>query len=110
MLAITISCARDCRSAQTILHRTCSSATTCLTLFPPAVAVLLLVSTGYALAQTPLSETHARQLFNAARARFISTNTNAAAAWQFGSAAFDLAEFLHDNEQLSAVATEGADA
>ena len=52
----------------------------------------------------------AEQVFVANRALFQNARTNAAAAWQFGRACFDWAEFAKDNEQRAQIAEQGIDA
>jgi len=49
----------------------------------------------------------AEQLFQTNRIRFQTEKTNATAAWQFGRACFDWAEFARSDEQRERIANEG---
>ena len=66
-------------------------------------------------AETSASEQHsnlvfagrAEKAFQAARTRFNSEPTNSEAAWQFGRACFDVAEFAKDDAHREDFATQG---
>jgi tetratricopeptide (TPR) repeat protein len=49
----------------------------------------------------------AAQTYTAARERFHNETTNAEAAWQFGRASFDRAEFATNNTERAVLAVEG---
>jgi tetratricopeptide (TPR) repeat protein len=69
-----------------------------------------LLPTLVAVAQNPSSEQRARQAYEAAWARLKGSRTNAMAGWQFGRAAYDLADMTHDDQERSEVAQAGIDA
>jgi hypothetical protein len=74
-------------------------------------AFLALTTFSYDFAQgaeTPAQQ--AEKKFLAARARFQKETTNPDAAWKFGSACFDWAEFAENNDQREAIANQGIDA
>lgn len=49
----------------------------------------------------------ARKAYNVARAHFQTQTNSAEAAWQFGRACFDLAEWAADSDERAALANEG---
>jgi hypothetical protein len=49
----------------------------------------------------------ARERFEEARVRFQADTNDTTRAWQLGRAAFDWADFAHDNRQRETIATEG---
>ncbi len=61
-------------------------------------------------AQSPPTEERARQIYVKAHAEFEGAKTNTTAAWEFGRAAFDLADFLGDAHQRNEIANMGIDA
>ena len=79
-----------------------------------AIGTLLALWIGlYALnlsAQSPATEVNARVVYRESRTAFARAQTNAVAAWTLGRAAFDLAEFIQDNQERNDVANTGVDA
>lgn len=55
----------------------------------------------------PAFAARAQRMFEAARIRYQAAHTNATAAWQFGRACFDRAEFAANDEQREEVARQG---
>jgi len=53
---------------------------------------------------------HAEKVLSAARTRFDGDPTNSVAAWEFGRAVFDRAEFATNNTERAALATQGIEA
>src|SRR5690349_10883518 len=52
----------------------------------------------------------ARRAFADARQRFLTQTNNADAAWQFGRACFDLAEWAIDSDERADLASQGINA
>jgi tetratricopeptide (TPR) repeat protein len=63
-----------------------------------------------ARAQNPPFQARARRIYQAALARYKIAHTNATAAWEFGRAAYDLADLLTDDRERSEAAQAGIDA
>jgi tetratricopeptide (TPR) repeat protein len=71
-------------------------------------AVILAVISFSASAQTGVVPARrAEQSFLAAKAAFQNERTNPEAAWKFGRACFDWAEFAKDNQQREEIANQG---
>jgi tetratricopeptide (TPR) repeat protein len=111
MLAITISCLwlAGIRRAprQVILSRAGGA-------WHPTDALLvlfvLLLPPNLLFAQSPGSEKQAWQIYHAAQKRMDQALTNAAAAWEFGRAAYDVGDLAVDARVRSEVAQAGIDA
>jgi tetratricopeptide (TPR) repeat protein len=58
-------------------------------------------------AQSPPSEARARQIFQAADAHYHTAHTNVTAAWEFGRAAYDLADITTDDDLRNDIAQQG---
>ena len=69
-------------------------------------AAIVWVQTGAAAEQAVLSR-HAGEDFNAARARLQNHPADERAAWEFGSACFDYAEFATNDTQRATLAIQG---
>jgi hypothetical protein len=71
----------------------------------------LLVDASHALADSPASEvefaTHAKQHFQEAQTHYRNTPGDAAAAWKFARACFDLAEFATNKTERASLAEQG---
>jgi len=74
------------------------------------VMVLAFLGVSRVPAQTQADSDRFKQIYAAARTRFASASTNVTAAWEFGRAAYDLADSLSNDQERSEVAQTGIDA
>ena len=102
-------CSRLCGSMLKTLaiHR---QSATCNLSFPCLLLASIVLLSPALFADSPLLAKRIRQAYIGARSHYQAAATNATAAWEYGRAAFDLADLTNDDQERKDVAQAGIDA